>query len=339
MRSTVLGLAERIGVARVAAGLTRGELRILCYHGLTEHDEADFSPVLFMRRATFARRMEWLARSPYRVVPLQQGLADLYSGRLEPRSVVLTFDDGWTGIGQYGWPILRSLGLPFTVYVSSYYMTTGHPVFNVAMRYLFWRARSIGRHAREFVDIYGAVGSSAATDDRSLEDGLIAYGESRPAEERTDLIRMAAEWVGEDAQGLVASRRFGFMSPREVAELAGAGVDIQLHTHRHRFPVGDRAGALQELADNRAALDQLCAGPLEHFCYPSGVYDARQFEWLETAGVRSATTTDTGLARATCSPFALPRLLDSDALPDVVFRAEVSGLLPLVRRVVGGVRR
>jgi peptidoglycan/xylan/chitin deacetylase (PgdA/CDA1 family) len=339
MKTALLQLAESFGGGRVAVACTRRELRILCYHGVTEHQEADFSPVLFMRRSTFARRMEWLAQSRHRVVPLAQGLAELRAGQLAPGTVVLTFDDGWAGIGVHAWPILRRLGLPFTVYVSSYYMNAGQPVFNVCMRYLLWRARSRGLSGRQFIKQVGVITPATDPDDRLLEEELITFGESRPPVERVSLIRRAAEWVGEDADDLIASRRFGFMTPSEVSELAHAGVDIQLHTHRHRFPSSDRDAALRELADNRGALAPLVDGPLEHFCYPSGVYDASQFEWLKGAGIQSATTTETGLARASSNPYALPRLLDSEALPDCVFRSELSGLLPLARRAAGVVRR
>lgn len=335
MKAALLRAVELAGGARLAASMTRGGLRILCYHGVTEHDEADFSPVLFMRRATFARRMEWLAGSGYRVVSLQQGLDELLAGSLPPRTVALTFDDGWAGIGQHAWPILRRLRLPFTVYVSSYYMVTGQPVFNVALRYLFWKARRAGRSLAAIGERLGGALAAAAPDEGSLATAVIAHAESLPRAERTELLRAVAESVGDDGDALIASRRFGFMSPDEVAALARDGVDIQLHTHRHRFPIGDREAALQELADNRAALAPLARAPLDHFCYPSGVYDASQFDWLRGAGVKSATTTESGLATRAAHPLALPRILDSEALPDVVFRAELSGTLALARRLAG----
>ena len=54
-----------------------------------------------------------------------------------------------------------------------------------------------------------------------------------------------------------------------------------------------------EVAENRRFLQRVVPYPLEHFCYPSGVYGLHQAEWLAELGVKSATTIEPGLNYAT----------------------------------------
>src|SRR6185436_11655546 len=99
------------------------------------------------------------------------------------------------------------------------------------------------------------------------------------------------------------------MSAREISELASQGVDIQLHTHRHRTP-RERELFLREIEDNRKSIRNFTGKAASHFCYPSGDYDPAFLPWLKEAGVVSATTCETGLASRQCDPLLLPRMLD-----------------------------
>ena len=43
--------------------------------------------------------------------------------------------------------------------------------------------------------------------------------------------------------------------------LPAQGMDLELHTHRHRLPIGDSAGIKNEIIDNRVVLERMSAGP------------------------------------------------------------------------------
>ena len=85
--------------------------------------------------------------------------------------------------------------------------------------------------------------------------------------------------------------------------------------------------------DNRRALERLVHGRLEHFCYPSGVYHPRGWPWLEELGLQRATTTGVRFCHPDTHPYALPRTLDGENVPQVEFEAEMAGALELVRRL------
>jgi peptidoglycan/xylan/chitin deacetylase (PgdA/CDA1 family) len=107
-------------------------LRILDYHRIGQPDAEAFraDPALFGATvAGFAEQMEYLAHH-YSVVSLEQVLAALGRGRpLPPRSVLLTFDDGYRDFLECAWPVLRSLKLPAVLFVPTGYLSPEHRLF------------------------------------------------------------------------------------------------------------------------------------------------------------------------------------------------------------------
>jgi peptidoglycan/xylan/chitin deacetylase (PgdA/CDA1 family) len=120
------------------------------------------------------------------------------------------------------------------------------------------------------------------------------------------------------------------MTEQEMAGLQASGMDVQLHTHHHRFP-REESQARAEIHDNRTALAGVGAGPYVHFCYPSGIYDRSQFPWLSREGIASATTTRAGFNTPASPLLELDRILDGDAVSDLEFEAEICGVAALFR--------
>jgi peptidoglycan/xylan/chitin deacetylase (PgdA/CDA1 family) len=341
MKSAFLKTCSRLGLCRVARGLTAAGVRILAYHGFCDGDEADFQPMLFMRAKTFHARMDRLLRSGHRVIGLDEAVRRLRSRDLESGLAVITIDDGWHGIHEHAWPVLRRLGLPATVYVSSYYAERQEPVANVLLRYLVWKS------PQRRVTLMGAgpdLDGPHDLPDRVAREQLAARLACRverdlSSDARGEYLRRVATALDVDLDAILARRTFHLMSRRELRDLADHGIDLQLHTHRHRFPPDDRAACEREIADNRAFLEPLSSARLEHFCYPSGEYEPDQKNWLRELGIASATTTRHGLAYPDTDPLELPRFLDSEAYGAELFDAALSGLLAILRDPAAALRR
>jgi peptidoglycan/xylan/chitin deacetylase (PgdA/CDA1 family) len=127
------------------------------------------------------------------------------------------------------------------------------------------------------------------------------------------------------------------MNAGEVAELAAAGVDFQLHTHRHRSP-DESELYRRELRENRDSIRAKTGSGAVHFCYPSGVYKPEHLPSLQAEGVVSATTCDPGFATQATDPLLLPRLVDHTGLSPIEFEGWLSGpasLLPQKRYDAG----
>ena len=108
-----------------------------------------------------------------------------------------------------------------------------------------------------------------------------------------------------DYHGLKAKRILQLMNAREVQAVAGKGVDVQLHTHRHRTPEDETSFRL-EIQDNRARIRELISTEPVHFCYPSGVHRPAFLPWLREEQVVSATTATPGWPRDIVKAFCCP---------------------------------
>ena len=326
-----------MGIALARSSWRQNRLLILCYHGIAMGDEAGSHPEMFLPPATFARRMEILSQCDCRVLPLGEALHLLQQGKLPPRSVAITFDDGWADFRQSAFPILQRFGFPATVYLTTYYCLFNRPLFRFALAYVMWKRKG------NSVEIVSAPWSPGAIDLRTEESRMAllwhidgyAKRMDMSGKQKDELVAEFAASVEFDYNELLRGRLFHLMNPAEVAEMARAGIDFQLHTHRHRTPL-DRLQFIREVDENRAFLQDL-AGPGEytHFCYPSGANRPEFITWLKEAGVRSATTCMNGLAARTSDSYLLPRLLDQCGLSDDEFESWVSGLAAFMPRRPG----
>ena len=105
------------GVTTVARRVTNGGV-VLCYHNVVASTRrAATSPLgLHMPLATFRRQMLWL-REHYAVVPLDELVRRLVRGKSLRGVAAITFDDGYAGVFEHAWPLLRQLGLAATVFI------------------------------------------------------------------------------------------------------------------------------------------------------------------------------------------------------------------------------
>ncbi len=94
---------------------------ILCYHRL-----GPTGAKMVVTPAAFDAQMAWLVNNGYRVLRLAE-LAPFLAGErpLPPRSVVITFDDGYESVHRHAWPVLRKYGLPATVFVYTDFLGGG----------------------------------------------------------------------------------------------------------------------------------------------------------------------------------------------------------------------
>lgn len=334
MKILILFVARALGCFRLARWITRHELRILCYHGAAIAGEDAFRGGLFISPERFRRRLKFLAQAGYPILKLGTAVAQLKAGTAPPCATVITIDDGWVGTAWQMAPALRDHHFPATLYLATYYVDKQTQVFNVAIDYVLWRA--VPRRldlAHVTPALTGSYDIGAPAERELASQVLTALAETlADASARQQLLRRVCETLGMDAEALEKSRVMSFMSYNEAQTIRGWGIDLQLHTHRHRLPTENSADLARELDDNRRALAQATDQPLVHFCYPSGEYVPEQLAWLENCGVTTATTTKTGFNYRDTPPLELRRFLDSEAVSDLEFEAEMTGFLELLRR-------
>jgi peptidoglycan/xylan/chitin deacetylase (PgdA/CDA1 family) len=331
MKQTILKLARLCGLFALSRRLTRGQLRILCYHGIWIGDAPHFGDCLFMRPDTFAGRLDLLARAGYPVLGLADALEQLDKGTLPDAAVVITIDDAWYGITRHMLPALTKRRLPATLYVTTYYSLAQRPVLNVLINFMIARARSLPS-----LDTL-LPGPDPQPDTAQRADYASALAARVAAlatlDVRWDAVRDIASQIGVDLAPIESGRWFHLMNEDELRAAQAAGIDIQLHTHTHRMHDFDGERVRNEVVHNRRELARLLAVPpatLSHFCYPSGVHAPTVYPVLKAAGVRSATTTDFGLNPPGSNPYALKRILDCQSMSELELEARLSGFWSLL---------
>ncbi|HEM48810.1 MAG TPA: hypothetical protein ENO27_01235 [Caldithrix sp.] len=329
-----LYLLKLIGIFYFSRLLTKGALRILCYHGFSLREETQFWPGVFMPENTFGKHMEILLKQPYQVINLQDALSRMQTNPFPPYSVVITFDDGFFSIYKEAVPYLLRRKLPATIYVTTYYCLNQNPIFRLVVQYMFWKTHTTKIDIADLgLPPKGLLSMEDRANKRQIMWQIIEFGEAKLDEPaRCRMAKKLGDLLAVSYQDILESRCFSIMNLSEIEELVSKGIDIQLHTHRHVFPE-DAETANRELRDNRAVLEPITRKPLKHFCYPSGIWSRNHFAILKDAGIDSAVTCDPGFNNPNTHRLALKRYLVGSNVSKIEFEAELCGLKELLRRL------
>jgi peptidoglycan/xylan/chitin deacetylase (PgdA/CDA1 family) len=344
MRNLKLGIyfiCRLLGLFRAVNWLTRDRLRILCYHGIALLDEAQFRPRLFITLEQFERRLRTIRNYGFKVTTLTDAIERLYSGNLPNNSAVITVDDGFHSFHRLAVPCLERAAMPATVYVTSYYVQKGTPVFRLVVQYMFWKTRKralslngVAWTSARVVDL-----ADAAAADRAMWE-CIDFGERHCTEpQRCEICREVGVLLETPYDDIVSSRTLHLMTPEELSSLPACHIDVALHTHRHNFPADDRMKAAHEISENRDELGRWVTNVVPHFCYPSGQWHQHQWAWLDAMEIESSATCVPGLNSARTPRHALRRLLDAESIHQLEFEAALSGFADLWRGLRSSVQR
>ena len=285
-----------------------------------------------MSTGVFRRRMEYLVRHRFPVLTLDEALLCMRRGNLPASATVVTFDDGFYSTFKLAVPVVRQLMLPATIYVTSYYCVKGNPIFRLVVQYMFWKT------ANQELDLIGLgfdsnskTDLSNATAKNELMWTIINHAETKMQEDqRVQLMLELGRRLNVDYNSIVETRILTLMTMHEIAEAAKAGIDIQLHTHRHHLPL-EREPLQKEIHQNRDSLEPIVGHPLKHLCYPSGIYAKPHLDLLAEVGISSATTCDPGFNYANTHQLLLGRFLDGNNISWIEFEAEMWGFAELLR--------
>jgi peptidoglycan/xylan/chitin deacetylase (PgdA/CDA1 family) len=133
---------------RVAVGLNallgdraHGAVGILTYHRIAAQVRGVPPPLHNVTPQRFREQVRGLLRRGFHVWPLRRILDDAIAGReLPPRTIAITFDDGFETVFTRAWPILRELQVPATVFINTAYLDSIDP-FPFDAWGIDWRGR------------------------------------------------------------------------------------------------------------------------------------------------------------------------------------------------------
>ena len=327
VRTAVLHVCRGAGVHAVVRDSRWRQQRLLVigYHGVSIDDEHVWDPELFLSLSSFEARLNMIQQGGYTVLPLDEALSLLKQHALPPKSVVLTFDDGYYNFYSRAYPALRGRGFPSTVYLTTYYSEFNRPIYNLGISYLLWKAGARAWHPRDVGGFTGDFTLPGMRWDAWLALVRHADREELTGAQKDALLGEVAESLDVDLAEVRERRLLQLMNPEEVTELARAGVDFQLHTHRHRTPK-DEAFLQRDLLDNEIRIARCTGTKPEHFCYPNGRVHDTLSACLQQRNVRSATTCVSGLATSDTPLLAVPRFIDTMVISPLTFEGWLTGV-------------
>lgn len=305
-------LARLAGSApgRIASRPLRQGPAVLLYHGVAERVTAPWIQQLHMPVRVFERQMAYVQRH-FQVVSIERLAEALSSGLpLDPSWVVLTFDDGYKNVLETAAPILKSLDLPFTVFISTHHVENGE-------RFPTYIARvAIAYTSQPRVEI-STLGRSLELG--SWEQRKTAYGDLSAAIKRSSLGRLSdlieeirqllPEHVWAELDDELASD--APLNWQEVEKLVGFGATIGSHSHYHTILHSGEAP--QEMARQLTESRDLVRrhlGDYDFVAYPNGLKGDVCDESLAAAyraGYVLGFSAFSGEVAANCNPYLLPR--------------------------------
>lgn len=301
-------LIRAVGDRIAPAGKGKGRLCILSYHRVLAADNPflDQEPTV----STFRWQMELLAEC-FNVLPLHVAVDMLAKDRMPPRAVCITFDDGYRSFHELALPILKNLGLPATVFISSGYINQTNmwndriieamkalPVTQLDLQEI-----GMGRYAFESVG------------ERKRAINLVIDGlKYRSPEARNQLTqRIEHLSMHKDVSGLM-------LTPEMVLDLSREDIEIGGHTISHPILSSlDDESAYREMEVGKRQLEEIIGKSVRMFAYPNGKFgidfDNRHVRMAKDIGFTSAFTTSVGPATARHDLHLLPRSRPWDPTP------------------------
>lgn len=133
---------KKLMVGSGALGLCRtlnSTPRVLFYHGVDEVFDTSVQ-TLHLQPDVFETEMQYL-KNHYEVISMDEYYERFISSRFSGREIVITFDDGYRNNLTVAAPILSSLSLPFTVFVSVDHCEKGRLFPTFINRVILYRAK------------------------------------------------------------------------------------------------------------------------------------------------------------------------------------------------------
>jgi peptidoglycan/xylan/chitin deacetylase (PgdA/CDA1 family) len=305
----------------------QSKLLILAYHGISLEDEHLWNSEVFVPLDFLRKRFEIIKQHGCTVLPLNEAIERLYNKTLPEKAVAITFDDGNYDFYQQALPIIKKFSFPTTLYLTTFYSQYNKPVFNVAADYLLWKAKSKILDCSSLLGVNEQI-NLAMKSNRTRAHALViahALKNKFSAEQKNYFLEEMCDKLEINYTEFCNKRILQLMNSDEVAAIAAAGVDVQLHTHRHRVPLDEQLFT-REIEDNRQVITAATAKQATHFCYPSGVHNSQFFTWMQAANVVSATTCETALSTSETHRFLLPRLVDGGLISEIEFEGWLTGI-------------
>jgi peptidoglycan/xylan/chitin deacetylase (PgdA/CDA1 family) len=316
---------------------------ILLYHRVIPKESAKnvFSlPGIIVSQDSFEKQMGFLSKK-YNVISLDDYINMRQNqNTLFPKTVVITFDDGWKDNYLYAFPILKKYMLPVTIFLTAGFIGTRNVFWPEKVIFLINKLLALPESAKRCfrnentkmlqpmlndllknnnknVSLNNLIATLKNWDTNSI-DNLIKYLEKcLNAPEDIEDINFLLDWD-------------------QVREMKEYHVCFGSHGISHSILTGLSNDVIKkEIALSKQSIEKEVKAPVDNFAYPNGNYNENVIAYVKTAGYSSALTVEHGINTSKTDLYRLKRInIHQERLSDLkgnfseeLFAAYLAGLL------------
>lgn len=289
----------------VSQGGNKGRLSIFIFHRVLRKPDRllNWDP----DAAGFKELMTWIMEC-FNVLPLDESVRRLSERSLPPRAASITFDDGYADNFHVARPILESLGLTATFFISTGYLNGG----------IMWNDKVIEsiRHCRMSHLDLSSMGlgildlTTVASIRHSISEVLRNIKHLTPSQRDESVSNILTVTNTIPPNDLM-------MTSDQVIAMRKSGMQIGAHTVTHPILANlDSKAVGDEVSESKRFLEDLLQERIGLFAYPNGKpdldYRMTDVEIVRKLGFDAAVTTAWGVADETTDPMQIPRFTPWD---------------------------
>ena len=245
---------------------------VLMYHEIAE-DDADIEAWTVVRKSEFLKQMEYLSKH-FNIVSLGQALQLIMNPRsIQKPTVVITFDDGYAGNNRVLLPIVRTMGIPVTIFIATR---------AIQERTLYWYDALINalqteklitvdlrQHSLHSYRINECKGPQNWNEIERLLSDLKTLNPSK----RATIVKNVIEGINANQK-----KNTHILSPltmSDLHELANCKhITIGAHSHCHNILTQLQNDDIKKsIQTSKELLESWFSSPIKYFSYPNGNFN------------------------------------------------------------------
>ncbi len=297
-------------------GWLRPRPAILMYHRIAEDA---FDPWgLAVSQRMFAAQLDWLVRNRT-VLPLAEFAILHQAGRLPPRALAITFDDGYACVLEHAAPLLAERGLHATMFLATALLDPDREFWWDDLQRIVLGSRAeqltvptrtgtIAMHLGEPDpgDWRWASGAPPATARHHAYKTLWEMLHGMAWHEQADAIAALRNQAGTELSPRLPYRP---LTPEQAVGAAGSAITFGAHTAHHADLTACEPAELRtEISDSISGCRKITGEEPECFAYPYGSYDDAAIAAVNEAGFLCACSCEPWSVKASSPAMCLPRL-------------------------------
>lgn len=240
---------------------------VLIYHRVSDlkHDPQ----LLSVSPRRFENQLKYL-KNNYNIISLKQLISNLRNGSLDKRSIVITFDDGYSDNLYNAKLLLEKYHIPATFFITSGTVGNKTEFWWDMLEVIF--LEKVHKKKILSIDILNKQYTWVLDSDirkKAAYDDMVSLLKTVPIKERTRIMKYLIEWAG--VRNKVRPEYFP-LSERELKKLSsGDFVEIGAHTVTHcMLSLESIEHQHWEINESKRSLESLLNIKMESFSYPYG---------------------------------------------------------------------